>query len=165
MSTTVVTMTQQRFALMRLAEVLQERIDLDLRALREMEESLARHREELEAQREATVVALNALNSVVVGTVEREGVSSYELAMNFKMMAHAGMNGAAIAEAFRSATDPGRSAYTKDYVNNLLRCLRNLNRKIVLAWEARDPRAKVSFLIRLASLPDRAQMRAWRAEP
>ena len=113
--------------------------------------------------------ALSAKEMRIVNVIEnegREGFTTYELALSLHEMSSIGMTGPEIASAIRSGRQSeeaatGRAEYTKDYVNNLIRCVRNLHPNIVKAWEARNPKATLPRLIALAGKEHKDQLVAW----
>lgn len=92
--------------------------------------------------------------ATIVENVEREDLSSYELARACQILAvKYQMTGEEVGKVVRR---------TKFYVNNLLRCLRQLDPSIIADWKGGHAAATTDNLTRLASLKDSAQQfRYW----
>jgi ParB/RepB/Spo0J family partition protein len=92
--------------------------------------------------------------ATVVENVEREDLSTYEMARACQILSGKyGMTGEEVGQVVR------RNKY---YVNNMLRCLRQLEPSIVAAWKAGHDAAKTDTLSKLAGVKDKAaQLRYW----
>jgi len=96
----------------------------------------------------------DAAIATVVENVEREDLSTYELAVACRTLSvKYGMTGEEVGVVVRR---------TKFYVNNLLRCLRQLQPAILGAWKAGHDKATTDVLTRLAGVRDPVrQLQYW----
>ena len=92
--------------------------------------------------------------ATVVENVEREDLSTYELARACQILSlKYELSGEATGKVVRR---------TKFYVNNLLRCLRNLDPSIIAAWRDGHDKATSDDLTKLAGVKDKAaQLKYW----
>ena len=99
----------------------------------------------------------------------REDLSTYEIAQQCLRLANDhNMTGEAIAKAVKTNSgdpeDASAKPFSANHVNNLVRCARELDKRIVDAWKARHPAASLRTLIKLAAEKDKAaQYQAWLA--
>lgn len=130
---------------------------LDLLQVAEQEYSLA----------PASWTLADALAANLTENLGRQDLSTYEIAMQCRHLSDDfGLTGAEIAKKIRTDTgdpeDDHGKTFNQNYVNNLIRCTRELPPAILDAWKAKHPAASMRTLYKLAGMETtEEQMRLW----